>query len=86
MNPKEKVQELINLYKPHMYCYLGSGMLTNDYDESVVIHNAKKCVSYYIDGMIEQWNTYHTINPTELAELQLKYWSEVKKEITNYLK
>lgn len=26
-----------------MYCYFGSGMLTNAYDENVALQNAKKC-------------------------------------------
>ena len=30
-------------FAPMVYCYLGSGMLTNTYDENVVDHFAKKC-------------------------------------------
>jgi hypothetical protein len=81
MPPKERVQQIIEMFLPHMYCYLGSGMLTNTYDEDIALYNAKACTSYYIAGMVEQWDNYHTINPTELAEMQLKYWLEVKKEL-----
>ena len=34
-------EELIELIKPYMYCYMGSGMLTNEYDETVAIMMAK---------------------------------------------
>ena len=33
MTPKEKCDELIEKFIPNMYCYMGSGMLSNDYDE-----------------------------------------------------
>lgn len=84
MNKKEKISELIEMFLPHMYCYLGSGMLTNTYDEDIALHNAKTCVSYYIRGMVEQWDNYHTVNPTELAEMNLKYWLELRKELYEY--
>lgn len=83
MTAKEKVEKLIEQYTPHMYCYMGSGMLTNTYDEDIVSRNAKECVGYYISDMIEQWSNYHIINPTELVEKQLKYWLNVKKELNN---
>ena len=42
MNPKEKAKELIGKFLPNVYCYLGSGMLTNEYSEEVALSNAKK--------------------------------------------
>jgi hypothetical protein len=30
-------------FLPKMYCYFGSGMLTNSYDEKVAEDNAKEC-------------------------------------------
>ena len=32
-------------FAPFVYCFLGSGMLTNTRDEDVVEHMAKKCES-----------------------------------------
>lgn len=34
---------LIEKLLPKMYCYFGSGMLTNAYDENVALQNAKEC-------------------------------------------
>lgn len=34
---------LIEKLLPKMYCYFGSGMLTNTYDENVALQNAKEC-------------------------------------------
>jgi len=40
---KEKAKELIEKHKPFIYCYMGSGMLTNTYDEVAATMMAKKC-------------------------------------------
>lgn len=37
MTPKEKAGNLINEFKPLVYPYLGSGMLTNDHNDEVVL-------------------------------------------------
>lgn len=39
-----KKEEQIELIKPFMYCYMGSGMLTNDYDEGVAVMMAKNAL------------------------------------------
>lgn len=36
-----KQEEQIELIKQFMYCYMGSGMLTNEYDETVAVMMAK---------------------------------------------
>ena len=30
-------------FAPYVYCFMGSGMLTNTHDEEVIEHFAKKC-------------------------------------------
>lgn len=35
-------EELIQQIKPYMYCYMGSGMLTDDYDDEVATKSAEK--------------------------------------------
>jgi hypothetical protein len=34
---------LIEKFLPQMYCFFGSGMLTNTYDERIAEQNAKEC-------------------------------------------
>jgi hypothetical protein len=34
---------LIEKFLPRMYCFMGSGMLTNSYDQKVAEDNAKEC-------------------------------------------
>jgi len=41
----EMEESLINAIKPHMYCFLGSGMLTNTYNDEVATHSAKECLA-----------------------------------------
>jgi hypothetical protein len=40
----EQENKIIEAIKPYMYCYFGSGTLTNDYDEKVATDNAKGCL------------------------------------------
>ena len=68
-----------------MYCYFGSGMLTDTYDENVALQNAKKCEQIADEFAIEfgDWIgkntiTYHngkfrmkTLTPVFLTSEQL---------------
>ena len=44
---------LIEKLLPKMYCFFGSGMLTNSYDETVAESNAKECEKIADDYAIE---------------------------------
>lgn len=50
---KEKALELIEFFKPLVYCYMGSGMLSNNYDEKVVLENAKRCAIKCVEEIIK---------------------------------
>lgn len=71
MTAIEKANDLINKFIPNVYCYLGSGMLTNTYDEDIALMNAKKQCLICVDEIIK------TIEP----HLNTKWWKEVKEEI-----
>ena len=60
MNPKEKAKELIGKFLPNVYCYLGSGMLTNEYSEEVALSNAKKQALICTEEIINQWEYIDT--------------------------
>lgn len=89
MTPKEKAEELVNKYKPFVYCYLGSGMLSNWEDETVILSNAKQCALIAVDEMLKETNTVipeevYTDNGLEVIIVlnpRIKYWQEVKNEI-----
>lgn len=74
MSPKEKAKELVEKFIPNVYCYLGSGMLTNEYSEEVALVNAKKQALICVNEIIE------VIKP----HLDITYWSQVKQELENY--
>lgn len=40
-------------FLPKMYCFFGSGMLTNSYDEKVAESNAKECEKIADDYAVE---------------------------------
>lgn len=69
---KDKTIQLITRFKPYMYCFKGSGMLSNNYDEDRVIENAIECALINVEEIIRS----HYTN-TE----SWKFYSEVKNEL-----
>jgi hypothetical protein len=56
-----KIMTLREKFLPKMYCFLGSGMLTNSYDEKVAEDNAKQCgqiAEEFAIGFAEFLNDY----------------------------
>lgn len=86
MNSKEKAKELIEKYKPHMYCYVGSGMLSNTYDESVVLQNAVECSIIAVDEIMENLERLCISPLGTYSNPKIPFWQEVKEELENYEK
>ncbi len=75
--------KLRDKFAPIVYCYVGSGMLTNSYDETAVDYNTEKCekicdeftIGFTDWLMIKMSNPNFPAKPTE--EL-LKLYKEEK--------
>jgi len=81
MTPKEKSLELIEKYKKHVNPYMGSGMLSNTYDDRAILFQSKKCALIAVDEILHVLRQGH---PTELVVMPMDlidYWFDVKKEI-----
>ena len=65
MRPKEKAKELIEKFKPHVYCFMGSGMLSNSYDENVALNEAKKCALICAQTVLESTPMNPSMNEKE---------------------
>lgn len=75
MNPQEKALDLIKKLLPSMYCYMGSGMLSNTYDEFVALDNAKRCATLLADEVHDQlWEA-------GVRGDMIEYWVSVKDQI-----
>jgi hypothetical protein len=73
---KNKAEELVNKFKPFVYCYMGSGMLSNTVDDDVVLMMAKKCAHIAIDELLISCDSkMYKGHPME------GYWLKVKSEI-----
>lgn len=75
MTPKEKAQELVNRYKPYVYPYMGSGMLTNTEDDEVILMMAKTCAKIAVDEILAPFLVSD--------EILIKYFTKVREEIDN---
>ena len=80
MSPKEKAKELIEKFIPNVYCYLGSGMLTNEYSEEVALVNAKKQALTCVNEIIISRGVFKHESNIDFT----LYWQEVKQEIERY--
>jgi hypothetical protein len=79
MTPKEAAEQIVEKYMPMMYCYLGSGMLTNSYDEGVAKSNAKSCAILHCQGIID---VLGGVGVYSFADPEVeKYWQQVLNEI-----
>jgi len=72
-----EAKKLVDEFKPHVYCYMGSGMLSNDYDERTVLHNAKICAVISVNKIIEAMDKVLFPNPFKM------YYEELINEINN---
>jgi len=70
MTAQEMAESLIKQFLPKVYCFMGSGMLSNTYDEGIALQNAKECAYITIKHMA-----------IPASEEYLKYLLEVNEEI-----
>ena len=84
MNTQDKASELVLKFIPYMYCYMGSGMLSNDYDKNVVFDFAKKCAVISVEETLKALQVPPIENKGHaLYDSQIDYWNEVKVLIGN---
>ena len=83
MEIKDKAIELVYGFIPYVYCFMGSGMLTNTYDRDIAFWNAKKCASFAVKNIIGQWEIVDAYVADGNGELNpnLKYWYQVEQAI-----
>ena len=74
MNEKQKAVELINDFKDHVNPYMGSGMLSNTYDDNAILYQSKMCAKKAVGQIMR--------NCIRNGE-QLTYWGVVLVEIDN---
>jgi hypothetical protein len=84
MLPKEKAEELIEKFLPNMYCYMGSGMLSDHYDLKVATENAKECALIAAAEVRESFNEFMDSRRNFRHQLDndaIDFWDSVKIEI-----
>jgi hypothetical protein len=71
MTPKEKAQELINIFKNYVHGYVGSSMLDNyEYPERI-LSQAKEISLIAVDELIADCD----------KDVHLKFWNDVRSEL-----
>ena len=86
MTPQQKkADELIDKFKPMCYCFLGSGMLSNTYDESVHTKNAIQCAIICVDEILEATKFDLDRPDTVSKTVYSTYWQSVLNELKSRL-
>jgi hypothetical protein len=76
-----KADELIEQFKPYVYCFMGSDMLINRESDSVVLKNACICAMVCVDEIIKDFRGFRTkpyLTVTQAIEVT-KFWQKVKQ-------
>lgn len=83
MTQKEKAKELIDKFKPYVYPYSGSGMLTNTEDPGTILSMAKRCALIAVNEFLATSILVDREFNFEINDC-IEYWQGVKFEIENY--
>ena len=79
MTPKEEAKELVDRFKPFVDDSYGIfDENTRDFNE---LENAKQCALIYVSEIIKE-NGYYKDTSIHTSKGRLKYWIEVKEEIS----
>jgi len=79
MTEQAKANELIWLFEPHVNPYLGSGMLTNDYDDIAILYQAKRCAKKHVEQLIKELSEYRLNNDVEDTASENYYYRVMVK-------
>ena len=76
MEVQEKINELVEKFSQHVNPYIGSGMLSNTYDDNAIIWQAKGCALITVNEILANTPMYTgNLNP------KWKFWNDVKLEL-----
>ena len=74
---QNKIDELAEKFSHHVNPYVGSGMLSNTYDDDVILWQARKCALITVNEILANTPMYTgNLNP------KWSFWNEVKIELT----
>ena len=77
-----QAKELIDKFIPNVYCYLGSGMLTNHYDDDVAVLNAKKQATICVEEIIKELRAVEFNH--EVEGIPFDYYEGLIQKIKEY--
>lgn len=86
MTEKEKAGELIWSFRDFVNPYIGSGMLSNSYDDRAILMQCKSCALVTIDNIFTALSNFAApikhIGSWE--ETNFEQWKRIKKIVENY--
>lgn len=75
---KQKAIELVKSFKDYVNPYIGSGMLSNDYDNNAILFQCKKCAHTSIEFFAQLTGATSEANNNDVAK---GIWQELKSDI-----
>ncbi len=91
MTAEQKAKELIKKFNPHVYCYSGSSMLTNDPSDSVILMMSKRCAVLAVEHTVERLKAMYLKNYANTVDFkatsahsdEINFLKEILVEIDN---
>jgi len=81
MTAKEKATELIEKFKDKVNPYVGSGMLSNTYDDSAILWKSKECANIVCDECLKEHCHESEYKDPNVQDRWIEFWQDVKREI-----
>lgn len=88
MKEKDKAIELVKKFKDHVNPYIGSGMLSNTFDNDAILWQSKKCALICIDNIIDSSPTKPLTGGyielySDMVYEAIFFWERVKSFVEN---
>ena len=81
MTIKQQADAIVERYRPYVYCYLGSGMLTNDHNEEVQTRCATLCAIQEVEARIEEVKPFTPLYFRERVDDLTAILNELKSRV-----
>ena len=84
---KQNAVDIAKKFMPYVYCYMGGGMLSDDYDKNVAFRNAVECARIFIANVkiicpYVNRKDKDTVRELRSADYQfVDYWIEIEGEL-----
>jgi len=80
-NIKEQADSYVEIFKPHVNPYVGSGMLSNTFDDGAIAWQSTHCAIIHVEGLINVLSSLGNVYASIEAYKYIRILEELKSRI-----